>query len=409
MKRAVITGMGAVTPVGNNIEDFWESLMQGRHGFGKITKFDTDLHKVELGAEVKGFEYPDKKESKRMDLFTQYGMVATKEALEDSGLVSGENIDPYRCNIIVGSGIGGVTTFESEVIKGHEKGPRRVSALFIPKLIGNILPGYISINFGIKGSSFDIVTACASGTHAIGEALRQIRHGYADAVVAGAAEAPFVDTSIAGFENMQALSTNKDKDRCCIPFDKEREGFVMGEGAGILIVEELEHAKSRGARVYAEIVGYGSTTDAYHITSPAPDGEGAARAMEFAIKDAGIKQEDIDYINAHGTSTPYNDLFETMAIKRVFGDRAYDLAVSSTKSMTGHMLGAAGSVEAIVCAKAIENDTIPGTIGLKVADEELDLDYVPGKKREMNVDYTLSNSLGFGGHNATIILKKFKE
>lgn len=409
MKRAVITGIGAITPIGKDVGSFWESVKAGRHGFEKITHFDTSDHKVSYGAEVKDFVYPDKKESKRMDLFTQYGVIATEEALNDSGLKVGENIDPYRFNIVAGSGVGGIKTLEEEVVKGHEKGPRRVSSLFVPKMIGNMLPGYISIKFGIKGSSYDLVTACATGTHSIGEAFRQIKHGYADAVVAGGAEAPFSSVSFAGFENMKAVSTSDDKDRLSIPFDKERNGFAMGEGAGILILEELEHARARGAKIHAEVVGYGSTTDAYHITSPAPGGEGCAKAMEFAMDEAGVKPEDVSYINAHGTSTPYNDLYETMAIKTAYKDAAYKVPISSTKSMHGHMLGAAGGVEAIVCVKAIADGVVPPTVGLKVKDEELGLDYISEGKREIEVNYAQSNSLGFGGHNASLILKKYEE
>lgn len=408
MKRTVITGIGAVTPIGNNVDAYWESLKAGKHGFDTISRFDIDGHKTSIGAQVKDYEYHDKREAKRMDLFTQYGITATAEALEMSGLTIGENIDPYRINIVAGSGIGGIMTIEEEIIKGHERGPSRVSALLVPKIIGNILPGYISINFGIKGSSYDIVTACASGTHAIGEAMRQIKHGYADAVVAGAGEAPFSSACYAGFENMKAVSTSTDKDRASIPFDKERSGFVMGEGAGMLIIEELEHALNRGANILGEVIGYGSTTDAYHITSPAPGGEGAAASMSAAIKEAGINPSDISYINAHGTSTPYNDLFETQAIKSAMGDEAYNVAISSTKSMTGHMLGAAGAVEAIACLKAINEGIIPPTVGYKVPDEVLDLDYVPNEARKATVDYAMSNSLGFGGHNATIVLKKYE-
>lgn len=409
MKRAVITGIGAVTPIGNNVDTFWESLKDGKHGFDIIDHFDIKNHKTTIGAQVKNYEYHDKREAKRMDLFTQYGITATAEALNMSGLVPGENIDPYRMNIVAGSGIGGIMTMEEEIIKGHERGPSRVSALLVPKIIGNILPGYISINFGIKGSSYDIVTACASGTHAIGEAMRQIKHGYADAVVAGAGEAPFSSACYAGFENMKAVSTSVDPNRASIPFDKQRDGFIMGEGSGIVIVEELEHALSRGAHILGEVVGYGSTTDGYHITSPAPGGEGAAAAMNAAIKEAGVKASHISYINAHGTSTPYNDLFETQAIKAALGDDAYNVPISSTKSMTGHMLGAAGAVEAIACIKAINEGIIPPTIGYQVPDEELDLDYVPNQARKADVEYTMSNSLGFGGHNASIILKKYQD
>ena len=409
MNRVVITGIGAVTPVGNNVNDFWDSLKNGRHGFDKITHFDVEGHKTTLGAEVKNFEYHDKREGRRMDLFTQYGITATYEALEMSGLKIGENIDPYRINIIAGSGIGGIMTVEEEVVKGHNKGYNKVSALLVPKIIGNILPGYISIVFGIKGGSYDLVTACASGTHSIGEAFRQIKHGYADAVVAGAAEAPFSPACYAGFENMKAVSNSTDKDRASIPFDAERNGFIMGEGSGMLIVEDLKHAQDRGAHIIAEIVGYGSTTDGYHITSPAPGGEGAAAAMTAALKEADIKPSDISYINAHGTSTPLNDRFETQAIKGAFGDDAYNVPISSTKSMTGHALGAAGAIEAIACIKAIEDSLIPPTIGYKTTDEELDLDYVPNDARQSDIEYALSNSLGFGGHNGTIIIKKFSE
>lgn len=408
MKRAVITGIGAVTPIGNNVDEFWDSLVKGRHGFDVISHFDVEGHKTTIGAQVKDFEYEDKREAKRMDPFTQYGITATKEALEMSGLTPGENIDPYRFNIIAGSGIGGIMTMESEILKGHDKGFSRVSALFVPKIIGNILAGYISINFGIKGSSYDIVTACASGTHAVGEAFRQIAGGYADAVVCGAGEAPFAPACYAGFENMKAVSTSTDPDRASIPFDKERDGFVMGEGAGMLIIEEHDHAVSRGATILAEVVGYGSTTDGYHITSPAPGGEGDAAAINQAINEAGIKPGELSYINAHGTSTPINDLYETQAIKAALGEDAYNVAISSTKSMTGHMLGAAGAVEAIACIKAIKEGTIPPTVGLKVPDEELDLDYVPNESRKGDVNYALSNSLGFGGHNAAVIIKKYQ-
>ncbi len=408
MKRAVITGMGAVTPIGNNVDEYWNSLINGKHGFDTITHFDTEGHKAVIGAQVKNYEYQDKKEGRRMDKFTQYGVTATYEALEMSGLKVGENIDPFRFNIIAGSGIGGIMTLEEEIMKGHNQGFNRVSALLVPKIIGNMLAGYISIIFGIKGSSYDLVTACATGTHAIGEAMRQIRHGYADAVIAGAGEAPFSPACFAGFENMKAVSTSTDKDRASIPFDKERDGFVMGEGSGMLIIEELEHAEKRGANILAEVVGYGSTTDAYHITSPAPGGEGAGAAMKQAITEAGIEPSQISYINAHGTSTPLNDRFETAAVKLALGEEAYNVPISSTKSMTGHMLGAAGAIEGIACIKAINDGKIPATVGYKVPDEELDLDYVPNEARNIDVEYALSNSLGFGGHNGTVILKKYR-
>lgn len=408
MKRAVITGIGAVTPIGNNVNEYWDSLINGRHGFDFISHFDASTHKSSIGAQVKNFEYEDKREAKRMDLFTQYGVTATKEALELSGLIPDENIDPYRFNIIAGSGIGGIMTMEEEIVKGHEKGYSRVSALLVPKIIGNILAGYISINFGIKGSSYDLVTACASGTHAIGEAYRQVACGYADAVLCGAGEAPFAPACYAGFENMKAVSTSTDPDRASIPFDKERDGFIMGEGSGMLIIEEHDHAAKRGANILAEVVGYGSTTDGYHITSPSPGGEADAKAMSLAMEDAGVSPNQISYINAHGTSTPINDLYETQAIKAAFGDFAKGVPISSTKSMTGHMLGAAGAIEAIACIKAINEGVIPPTIGYKVEDEELDLDYVPNTARKTDVKYALSNSLGFGGHNAAVIIKKYE-
>jgi 3-oxoacyl-[acyl-carrier-protein] synthase II len=407
-RRVVITGMGAVTPLGNNVSDFWDGVKAGKNGVGPITKMDVSEIKVRMSAEIKDFVYHDKKEARRMDAFCQYGVTAAGEALRESGLVSGENIDPDNLSVYVGSGIGGISTLEHEFEKKMERGSARVSPLLVPMIIGNILPGQISIIYQAKGTCMDIVTACSCGTNAIGEAWRSIRHGYTDAVIAGAAEAPFAPTCFAGFANMTAMSVKTDPDRCSIPFDKERDGFVMGEGAGIVIVEELGRALARGAKICAEVVGYGSTCDAFHITQPAPGGLGAVKSMEMAIKSACIEPSEISYINAHGTGTPYNDLYETMAIKSVFGEKAYDIPVSSTKSMTGHLLGAAGAIEAVICVKAIEEGIIPPTINIRVPDENLDLDYVPDRSRKCNVKYAMSNSLGFGGHNGTLILKKYE-
>ena len=407
-KRVVITGMGAVTPLGNNTADFWDGIKNGKNGIAPITHFDiTDL-KAKMGAEVKDFEYENKREAKRMDLSSQYGLTAAKEALLQSGLVSGENIDPFRFGVLAGTGIGGVMTLENETRKAYERGSvSRTSALLVPMVIPNILAGNIAIAFNAKASCLGLVTACAAGTHSIGEAYRTIKHGYADAIIAGSAEAAFAPVCYAGFVNMTALSTRTDPDRCSTPFDKERDGFVMGEGAGFFILEELEHAQARGAKIYGEIAGYGTTCDAYHLTSPSPDGEGAAAAMQMAVEDGGIAPEQVDYINAHGTGTPYNDAFETIAVKRVFGEKTR-VPMSSTKSMTGHLLGAAGSIEAIVCAKSILEGFIPPTINLQVPDPELDLDYVPGTGRAAEINYAMSNSLGFGGHNGTLLLKKYE-
>jgi len=406
-KRVVITGMGAVTPLGNTVADFWAGIKEGKNGIAEITHLDISPQKVKLGAEVKNFEYENKREAKRLDLSSQYALTAVKEAVSQSGIVSGENVDPLRFGVLAGTGIGGIMTLEDEVRKAERKGITRVSALLIPMVIPNILAGNIAIALQAKASCIGLVTACAAGTQAIGEAYRTVKHGYADVMVAGGAEAAFAPVCFSGFVNMTALSSGTDPNRCSIPFDKERDGFVLGEGAGFLVLEELEHAKARGAKIYGEVAGYGSTCDAYHITSPSPEGEGAAAAIMQAIDEAGIKPEQIDYINAHGTSTPYNDLFETIAIKKVFGNDT-KVPVSSTKSMTGHLLGAAGAIEAIVCANAILEGFIPATINLKVPDEELDLDYVPNVGREKELTYTLSNSFGFGGHNGTIVLKKYE-
>ena len=406
-RRVVITGMGAVTPLGNTAADFWAGIREGKNGIDTITHFDISVQKAIMGAEVKDFTYEDFREGKRMDRSSQFGVTAAKEAMKDSGLVSGENIHPYRLGVLAGTGIGGIMTLENEVTKAVDKGVGRVSALLVPMVIPNILAGNVAIALQAKGSCLGMVTACAAGTHGIGEAYRAIRHGYLDAIVAGAAEAAFAPVCFAGFANMTALSTRTDRNRCSTPFDKERDGFVMGEGAGMLVLEELEHALDRGAQIYGEIAGYGTTCDAYHLTSPSPEGEGAAEAMKMALRDAGLNPDDVDYINAHGTGTPYNDLFETRAVKTVFGPDT-KVPISSTKSMTGHLLGAAGAIEAIVCLKAINDGFVPATINYQIPDEELDLDYVPNQGREAEVSVVLSNSLGFGGHNGTLLFKKYR-
>jgi 3-oxoacyl-[acyl-carrier-protein] synthase II len=407
--RVVITGMGAVTPIGNDVESFWNNAIEGKCGVDFIKGFDTSEYKVKIAAEVKDFvpeDYIDKKETKRMDKYCQYAMAAAKMAMDDSGLDL-DTIEKERLGVMVSTGIGGLGTIEKEHEKLLEKGPRRVSPLLIPMIIGNMASGNIAIKYGAKGICTSVVTACATGTNSIGDSYRILQNGTADIMIAGGAEASITPLAIAGFSSMTALSNSEDINRASIPFDKERDGFVMGEGAGVLILETLEHAEKRGAKIYAEVVGYGATCDAYHMTSPDPNGEGAARAMKQCIEEAGIKEEDISYINAHGTSTPYNDKFETTAIKKLFGEKAYKIPVSSTKSMTGHLLGAAGAIEAIICVKALEEGIIPPTIGYKVKDEECDLDYVPNVARKGELNYALSNSLGFGGHNATILVKKW--
>jgi len=405
-KRVVITGIGAVTPIGNTAQEFWAGIKEGKNGIGRITHFDISELKTKMGAEVKGFEYENKRDAKRMDRSSQFGVTAASEAVKDSGILSGENIDPYRLGVTAGTGIGGIMTLEDEIRKAKEKGITRVSALLVPMVIPNLLAGNIAIATKAKSSCLGIATACAAGTHSIGEAFRMIKNGYADAMISGGAEAAFAQVCFSGFVNMTAMSTRDDPDRSSTPFDRERDGFVMGEGAGFLILEEHERAKKRGAKIYCEIVGYGTTGDAYHITSPSPDGESAAMAMKMALAEACVKPEQIDYINAHGTGTPYNDLFETKAIKSIFGENT-KTPVSSTKSMTGHLLGAAGAIEAIVCAKAITDGFIPATINLKAPDTELGLDYVPNKGRKKELTYVLSNSFGFGGHNGTLLLKKY--
>lgn len=407
-RRVVVTGLGVVSPVGNNIDEMWASIKAGKHGIAPITRFDTEGHKVTLAAEVKDFDFGDKRAAKRLDIADQYALVAAREAVADSGIVSGENVDPDRFGIYGGTGIGGIATLESEVTKCIKKGNMaRASALLVPMMMPNAIAGNISMEFNAKGPSFGIVSACASGTHTIGEAYRNIKHGYNDVIMAGGAESVLAPVSFSGFANMTAMNTTTDPDRASIPFDVDRNGFILGEGAGFLILEELEHAKARGAKIYGEIAGYGATSDAYHITSPDPEGTGAAKAIQMALDDAGIKPEDVDYHNAHGTGTPYNDAFETIAIKKVFGDDT-KVPVSSTKSMTGHLLGAAGGLEAVICAKAIVEGFIPPTVGLQNQDPELDLDYVPNTGREADLEYVLSNSLGFGGHNGTLLMKKYK-
>ncbi len=410
-RRVVITGMGAVSPIGNTVEELWASVRAGHCGIGPITHFDTSSHKVKLAGEVKGLDfgrYLDKRDQRRMDLFTQYAMIAAIQAWEDSGLEP-EKIDPTRFGVVISSGIGGINTIETEYERGREKGFDRVSPFFVPMDISNLAAGNVAIRLGAKGMCTCVVTACAGGSNAIGDAFRMVRDGYLELVAAGGTEAAVAKLAIGGFTSMKALSESTDPARASIPFDAERNGFVMGEGAGVLLLEEYEHAIARGAHIYCEVVGYGSTCDAYHITSPAPGGEGGARAMIEALRDAGIAPEQIDYINAHGTSTELNDKYETAAVKAAFGEHAYKLAMSSTKSMTGHLLGAAGAVEAVILAKALEDGFIPATIGYQTPDPECDLDVVPGVGRPAALQYGMSNSLGFGGHNASLVFKKFEE
>lgn len=410
MKRVVVTGMGAITPIGLGVDNYWEGIKQGKLGFGEITKFDTTDYKVKIAAEVKEFnpkDYMDPKSARRMEAFCQYAVAAAKEALEDAK-IDMEQEDPYRVGCAIGSGIGSLDAFEKDHKKLLEKGPGRLNPLLIPLMISNMAAGNVSIQFGLKGKSINVVTACATGTHSIGEAFRTIQYGDADVMVAGGTESSITPVGIGGFTALTALSTEQDPAKCSLPFDKNRSGFVMGEGSGVVVLEELEHAKKRGAKIYAEVVGYGSTSDAYHITSPAEDGMGAANAMLFAVRDAGIEKEDITYINAHGTATHHNDLFETRAIKAAFGEHAKNIKVNSTKSMIGHLLGAAGAVEFIACVKQLEEGYIHQTVGYNTPDEEIDLDYV---KEPVNqeINYALSNSLGFGGHNASILIGKYSE
>ena len=409
-RRVVVTGMGAVTPIGNTVEEFWNGIKTGKVGIGPITKFDTTDYKVKLAAEVKDFvgkERMDFKAAKRMELFSQYAVAAAKEAFADAGLDM-EQEDPYRVGTIIGSGIGSLSCVEQNYDKIQTKGPARVNPLMVPLMISNMAAGNVSIAYGLKGKSLNVVTACATGTHSIGEAYRTIQYGDADVMVAGGTESSITPIGIAGFSALTALSFSEDPQRASIPFDKDRNGFVMGEGSAVVVLEELEHAKRRGAKIYAELIGYGCSSDAYHITSPAEDGSGAARAMLNAVQDAGITVDEVNYINAHGTSTHHNDLFETRAIKLAFGAHAGEMKVNSTKSMVGHMLGAAGAIEFITCVKEIEEDYIHATVGYKVPDEELDLDYCK-EPVSMEVQYALSNSLGFGGHNGTLLVKKYEE
>lgn len=409
-KRVVITGLGCVTPLGTGREEFWSNIKAGVSGIDKITNFDASTYQTQIAGEVKNFhpeEYISKKELKRLDKFAQFAVVSAKLAVEDANLDL-DKVDRERFGVIIGSGIGGVEAIETQHKILLEKGNKRVSSLFVPMMIGNMAAGQVSIFLGAKGPNTNVCTACASGTHSIGDAFKVIQRGDADIMVAGGSEAAVTGLAFAGFCNMKAMSTrNDDPKTASRPFDKDRDGFVMGEGAGIVILEDLEHALARGAKIYAEVVGYGLTADAYHMTTPAENGEGAARSMNMALKDGNVPLEEVDYINAHGTSTYYNDLYETMAIKTVFGKKAYDLCVSSTKSMTGHLLGASGAIEAVVCAMSIEDSFVPPTINIQEVGEDLDLDYVPNQGKEKNIRYALSNSLGFGGHNATIVLKKY--
>lgn len=402
--------MGAITPIGIGVEAFWEGVVAGKTGFGPISYFDTTDFKAKLAAEVKDFnpdQFMDKKAARRMELFCQYAVAAAREAIEDAGLDM-EKEDAYRVGCAVGSGIGSLQALEREHSRLLEKGPGRVGPLMVPLMISNMAAGNVSIAYGLKGKSINVVTACATGTHSIGEAYRTIQYGDADVMVAGGTESSVTPIGISGFSALTALSSSENPERCSIPFDKDRDGFVMGEGAGVLVLEELEHAKKRGAHIYAEVVGYGCSSDAYHITSPAEDGSGAAKAMTNAIEDAGLQPEDITYINAHGTSTPYNDLFETRAIKLAFGEHAKSLKINSTKSMVGHLLGAAGAVECVTCVKEIQEGFIHKTVGLVESEEELDLNYCKESYQEA-VPYALSNSLGFGGHNASLLLAKYRD
>ena len=411
MRRVVVTGMGAITPIGNSVDEFWQGIKAGKVGIDEITKFDTTDYSVKLAAEVKDFvakERMEFKAAKRMSPFSQYAVCAAKEALEQSGLDLTKE-DPYKVGVSVGSGIGGMKDMEEENKKLLERGPGRIKPLLVPMMITNMAAGNVAIAFGAKGKCINVVTACATGTHSIGEAYRSIQCGEADVMIAGGTESSITPLGVAGFTSLTALTKTTDKTQASIPFDKKRSGFVMGEGAGIVVLEEVEHALERGANILAEVVGYGATCDAYHITSPAEDGSGAAKAMELAIKEAGAKPEDVDYINAHGTSTHHNDLFETRAIKLALKEAAKNVKVNSTKSMIGHLLGAAGGVEFITCVKSINEGYIHQTVGLTEPDEELDLDYVMGQGVETNVDLALSNSLGFGGHNATLAVRKYSK
>ena len=409
-RRVVVTGMGAITPIGNSVEEFWNGIKEGKTGFGPITYFDTADYRCKLAAEVKDFDpaqYMDKKSARRMEQFCQFAVAAAGQAISDAGLTM-EQEDPYMVGCSVGSGIGSLQAMEREYDRLKEKGPGRVGPMLVPLMISNMAAGNVSIAYGLKGKSLNVVTACATGTHSIGEAYRTIQYGDADVMIAGGTESSITPIGIAGFSALTALSFSEDPERASIPFDKERNGFVMGEGSTIVVLEELEHAKRRGAKIYAELIGYGCSSDAYHITSPAEDGSGAATAMLNALKDGGVEPEELTYINAHGTSTHHNDLFETRAIKLAFGEHAYDLKINSTKSMVGHLLGAAGAVEFVTCVKEIQEGYIHRTVGLRETEEELDLNYCRDSYEE-EVPYALTNSLGFGGHNASLLLKKYME
>ncbi len=409
-RRVVVTGMGAITPIGNSVEEFWNGIKEGKTGFGPITYFDTADYRCKLAAEVKDFDpaqYMDKKSARRMEQFCQFAVAAAGQAISDAGLDM-EQEDPYMVGCSVGSGIGSLQAMEREYDRLKEKGPGRVGPMLVPLMISNMAAGNVSIAYGLKGKSLNVVTACATGTHSIGEAYRTIQYGDADVMIAGGTESSITPIGIAGFSALTALSFSEDPERASIPFDKERNGFVMGEGSAIVVLEELEHAKRRGAKIYAELTGYGCSSDAYHITSPAEDGSGAATAMLNALKDGGVEPEELTYINAHGTSTHHNDLFETRAIKLAFGEHAYDLKINSTKSMVGHLLGAAGAVEFVTCVKEIQEGYIHRTVGLRETEEELDLNYCRDSYKE-EVPYALTNSLGFGGHNASLLLKKYTE
>lgn len=409
-RRVVITGVGAVTPLGNTIEETWAGIKAGKSGIGPLTRVDASKFNCSVAAEATDFDiekYVDRKEARKMDRFTQFALAASIMAMEDSGLEITEELAP-RTGVWIGCGIGGMETYEQQFLTFQERGARRVSPFFIPMLIPDMASGQVSIHFGAKGINSCSVTACASGTNSIGDAFKVIERGDADVMISGGTEAPIVNLAVAGFTANTALTTNEDPSKASRPFDANRDGFVIGEGSGIVILEEYEHAKARGAKIYAEVIGYGATGDAHHITAPAPGGEGAARAMAQAIADGGIEPSAVDYINAHGTSTPYNDLYETMAIKEVFGEHAYKLAVSSTKSMTGHLLGAAGGVEAIFTALALKEGVLPPTMNIETPDPECDLDYVPNEIRKADIQYALSNSLGFGGHNASLLFKKYE-
>ena len=410
-RRVVVTGLGAVTPIGNNVEEFWEGIKAGKVGIGEITRFDTTDYKVKLAAEVKNFspkEYMDFKAARRMELFSQYAVAAALEAVRNAELDM-EKEDSFRVGVSVGSGIGSLQTVETALEKIKEKGPSRTAPLMVPKMISNMAAGNVSIAVGARGKCTSVVTACATGTHCIGDAFRAIQYGDADVMIAGGTEAAICPVAVAGFTGLTALTASTDPLRASIPFDKERSGFVMGEGAGIVVLEELSHAKKRGAKILAEVAGYGASADAFHITSPAEDGSGAARAMTDAMKEAGVKPEEVDYINAHGTSTHHNDLFETRAIKLALGDAAENVKINSTKSMTGHLLGAAGGVEFIVCVKSILDGFVHQTMGTEECEEELDLNYMTGSSASVPVNVAMSNSLGFGGHNGTLLVKRFQD